>query len=707
MPSQSLPLSLPGLLKAFKTKFLAFLHSFKFILQQLYRMQFYPRLILLLLLSSILWAGNSFAQRTITKDNTQPNIQTDGRGNPINPKNNKVDSLKHRDNTEDSITITYRFLDSTRLHRMDSSVNDFNKRYPLPYHYVTSGNYGNAAKSYLFDPILRPGFDVGFHAFDVYRFKLEETKIYQTTRPYTELGYLLGNKAEQTIHAVFTQNKKSNLNYGFEYRFINATGFLKNQNASHNNFRFHTFYNSTNRKYTLYFIFLSNKLKSSENGGVVNETQLKNLAFSDPFEMETRLGNTNTLSRNPFNTSILTGNEYKDNTIFIRHHFDLGKKDSLVTDSTTFKIFYPRIRLQHTFKYTKSSYQFRDTKVDSASYNKYLFYTVDSASIPQVEFFDKWRDIINEFSVISFPQKNNLNQFLKFGAAFQDIRGEYNNSTDKLHNVYALAEYRNRTRNQHWDIEANGVLYLNGFNSGDYSALASLKRSFGKLGYLELSAQNVNRTPSAIFYGKTNFPVKTSPGFKQENYSRLFAVYEIPKQRLRLSANYYVITNYVYFDSFYHARQESTLFNILHVAAEKIFKLSKHVFLHSEVHLQQAAGNPPVNIPLIFTRNRLAYEGNLGFKNLDLATGIEIKYHTPYKSDNYSPLVGQFVFQDSTTISNRPDVSLFLHFRIKSFKGFIRTENLNTLGKNYNFAASHYPRTPFWVRVGIWWSFVN
>ncbi|MGG2324743.1 hypothetical protein, partial [Salmonella enterica] len=85
-------------------------------------------------------------------------------------------------------------------------------------------------------------------------------------------------------------------------------------------------------------------------------------------------------------------------------------------------------------------------------------------------------------------------------------------------------EYRNRTRNQIWEIEAAGKLYINGFNSGDYQALASLKRQLGKkAGYLTLGFQNVNRSPSFILNSLSRFPVKNRTNYNKENIIRLFA----------------------------------------------------------------------------------------------------------------------------------------------------------------------------------------
>ena len=120
-----------------------------------------------------------------------------------------------------------------------------------------------------------------------------------------------------------------------------------------------------------------------------------------------------------------------------------------------------------------------------------------------------------------------------------------------------------------------------------------------------------------------------------------------------------------------------------------------------------------LNTPFVFTRQRLAFEGNF-FKNLNISTGLELRYHTPYKADNYSPVLGQFFYQDTTTISNLPEVSAFMHFRIRSFKGYLRAENLNTLRYDKelgftrnNLATPEYAYPGLVIRFGIYWSFIN
>ena len=104
----------------------------------------------------------------------------------------------------------------------------------------------------------------------------------------------------------------------------------------------------------------------------------------------------------------------------------------------------------------------------------------------------------------------------------------------------------------------------------------------------------------------------------------------------------------------------------------------------------------------------------LFYKNLNLSTGLEIRYASPFKANNYSPVMGQFFPQDTLTISNRPDVAAFLHFRIKGFTGYLKAENLNTVSFNNgfgfthnNFAAPTYATPGLIIRFGIRWWFIN
>lgn len=628
------------------------------------------------------------------------------------------DSIKfeHRDPFLDSVSIRFKYIDSVRSYSFDSSLIDYYNRVSLKPEYVWLGNNGRPVSSLLFNPFMKPGWDAGFHVLDPYALSTETTRFYNTTRPFTELDYQIGSGSEQLIQVLHTQNIKRNWNFAFQFRLLNAPGFFKSESGNHSNLRFNTYYQSPNKRYGIYLIALKNSLQSAENGGIVSDTFMtsKSGVYNSRFNIPVNLTAGSSLSSDLFNTALKTGTKYNQLKLLIRQQYDFGKKDSLVTDSSVIKLFYPRFRIEHTLQYNTYKYLFQNISPDSAFLDKN--YNITGIDISDTILFrDEWKEIVNDFSIYQFPDIRNQEQFLKLGAGLQNLsRKSIDTTNDNLYNILVHAEYRNRTKNKKWDIEAHGQLYLSGFNAGDYSAYISLERVIGKkLGALQVGFQNVNRTPSYIFRNNSSFPV-TIPvnGTNKENITHLFGTLRLPLLKMDLSGHYYFVTNYTYLKNFYEAEQQSSPFNVLLVKASKDFQLSRHWHWYTDVVVQKTAGNTPVNIPLLYTRNRLVFQGRF-FKNLVIATGLDTRFYTAYTPDNYSPLTGQFFPQDSIKIYNKPDIAAFLHFRIRSFTSYVRLENLNTVDfdgftftKN-NYAAYLYPYEGLIFRVGIFWNFVN
>ena len=219
---------------------------------------------------------------------------------------------------------------------------------------------------------MKAGFDPGFHAFDIYKWKPERMRFFNTTRPYSELNYLIGSRAEQIIEIFHTQNIRPNWNASFNYKQINSPGFFISQKTAHNNYHFTSWYQSNSKRYNNYIIILSNTLQASENGGMLSDQDyLNDPAFKERILVKTHLGDKEAYSNNFFNTKISTGNRYHEVTMMMRQQYDLGKKDSLVTDSTVVPLFYPRLRFEHTFSYNKYSYEFVDASIDPGYYAPY------------------------------------------------------------------------------------------------------------------------------------------------------------------------------------------------------------------------------------------------------------------------------------------------------------------------------------------------
>jgi hypothetical protein len=636
-----------------------------------------------------------------------------GGGNSGSSNGTSKDSLQKRDQNADSITIYYKLYNNNEVLKLDSSINDFFIHYPLPYTTYNLGNLGTATKSYLFSPIQKGGFDAGFHAYDRYFYTLEGTPFYQTTRPYTDFGYLLGGNGEQMVEIKHTQNKQQQLNFSFEYRFSNSPGNVKNQNSNLNNMRITAHFQSKRKQYETYFVMLNNKAASSENGGLVKPSRLDSLSLNNPYELETRLGISGVAFANPFNTSIASGNTYKSNTLLWKQSYDLGQKDSIVKDTVVIHLFYPRLRFQNEIKYENSEFSFIDNAPNASSYLKYFNCDIGGSAI--VQFIDKWSVLTNEFSMVSYPQKNNSNQFLQVGQGYTNLNTTLDNQkTWNNYDIYAFGVYKNKTRNQLWDLLTAGKLYLNGYHAGDYDAQFYLSRLLSSKGnYLKLSFQNSNRTPSTNYLGITNYPIISLKSIQKENIINVSGETGNRATGWKLGGSYELINNYHYFSTGYKPAIYTPAFSYIRGQLEHKIKLSTHWNWYDELNVQIVDQAAPVNLPLLLTRQRLAFEGNF-YKNLFLSTGLELIYHTDYKADDYMPLTGQFYVQNDYTLHNRPTANAFLNFMIKRFKGYVRLENLNTLlltspslGNSYNFTSRNYPGTGTWFRVGIWWNFIN
>ena len=651
-----------------------------------------------------------------------------------NQKSKDTLGFKHRDDLADSITISYRYLDSLKSDKLDSSVSDFNRIYSVPADYVTLGNNGLAAYPVLFTPVLKAGWDAGFHAYDLYMYDIENTRFYKTTRPYTQLTYLLASGKEQLIKVEHTQNIKPNWNAGIEYRLISAPGFFQTQNSNHNNYRFFTNYQGKRKRYAAYFVLVGNKLNASENGGIQNDSSISDPKMAKRFSVPVNLGGSAATTYNVFSTKVNTGNFYNNFTAFLRQSYDFGIKDSIkINDSTTDYLFYPKFRFQHTLNYSSYTYRFKDTvgatyaKLDAALLNKWYGVSLNSGAGINFGVQDRWKFVSNDFAIKQFPETKNPAQFIEAGLRLENFQGIFSHSalgtfplavfpqpevTKNYYNIVLHGEYRNKTRNKKWDALLNGEFYATGFNAGDYSAYATLTRFLNaKLGDVQVSFQNVNRSPSYIFEGNSAFNFNDTLNTKKENIIVFSAQANNPK--FTLLARNILITSYTYFKNYREADQFNGIVNITQFVASTKNKVAGHLNLYSDFTVQQTAGNNPIRVPLFYTRQRLAFEG-VFFKNLNLSTGIDVKYNTPYKANNYSPVNGQFFPQDTATISNLPELSAYFNFRIKSFTGLVKVENLNTVSfdnglgfTNNNFAAPNYPTPGYIFRIGVQWKFVN
>ena len=94
-------------------------------------------------------------------------------------------------------------------------------------------------------------------------------------------------------------------------------------------------------------------MQAADNGGLQNLSDLNVTTFTDRTTTPTNLGNGSTYAADRFHKVFGTGTKYNTATFMLRQQFDIiGKKDSIVTDSTVIPLFYPFFRAEHTIKYS-------------------------------------------------------------------------------------------------------------------------------------------------------------------------------------------------------------------------------------------------------------------------------------------------------------------------------------------------------------------
>ena len=637
---------------------------------------------------------------------------------PADAKNDsaKKSTFLKRDFNADSITISYSYLHNSTPQKIDTTLNDFQKIFQAPYNFFNLGNFGMPLQSYTYLMSENIGFRLGYDVFQPYLNQLSTTKFYNTTRPYVDFLYQSGPNEEQQLGFLYTRNISPQSNVSLEYKFVYAPGFLKNQAANQTQVRFANYFSTKNKRYQYFLVIMHNKAGANENGGLVDISQLGMPNLGSIFGLNTRFGSDQVFGQNLFSTTLNIGNIFHQTTVFFRHFFDFGQKDSTKIQDKKIAVFYPRFRIEHIIKLEDVAHYFVNSYSDSPTFSKYQTYFNVNYSSLKPNPFDYWRVFNNELNLYLFPYKHNTRQYLKAGFGWENIFDLANlpNSNYTNDNAYIQGEYINRTRNQVWDIEARAKLYILGAFSGNLSIYGQIYKTIrGGKNFIKLSGFLINRSPDFFLNGNTNFWQNSNQVSGTENISKFSFETGTTNNNWTFQGNYIIFNNYFYLSNLADAQTFTKVFNLVQVNFSKKFNLTKILKWYPEIHGQLVIGNGPIKVPLFFTRQRLLLEGFFQ-KNLQYSIGFEALYATPFNVNGYNPINGQFYFQDNFLLVNYPNINFISHIKIKRCYLFLRFEEINNYDifngftqTNYNFQNQYYPHNPFYIRFGVKWGFVN
>ena len=144
-----------------------------------------------------------------------------------------------------------------------------------------------------------------YSPYSIWNYTPENLPQYNTKTPYTELAYYgtlfsSQEKEESNVRVLTTQNITPQLNLTLEYRRYGGNGILKREDT--NNKTFVLAANYLGKKYMMHAGYIYNKVNRSENGGIVDESWIRDTTV-DAREIDIYLRD--------------ASNQLKKNTVFL------------------------------------------------------------------------------------------------------------------------------------------------------------------------------------------------------------------------------------------------------------------------------------------------------------------------------------------------------------------------------------------------------
>jgi len=600
--------------------------------------------------------------------------------------------------------------------RPDTSVHDFHRRpLALPW-WRDLGNLGSPARPLFFRPQnMAAGPSLGYTAFDAYRYIPDSLAYWNTTRPYSFFNFMLGTRSESRVELGVTQNIRPAWNVALLYRKTTSPGFFKIQRTNHDNAALTTDFTSPGKHYALRLAATFNNHQHDENGGILSEDFLLDDAYGDRQTVPVRFQATDYgVRRSPVETTL------RDVGLLLAHRYTFGPVDTAwAEDSTSYTAtLRPRFAVAHRLEGGTQRYRFRDLRPDSLRYD--FLFARDFLLNDSVTTEQRWQFLDNALALEGFARLAGETVRVSAGAGartdyFRTERIVAEDESQLQGNVYLTGAVGNRgdglpdTARGPWAYSATARLFVLGPSLGNGEIHARLGRRIGarRETLLEVGANAVRSDAPYNYTTYRNAYFGRRADLVPETKAAAWASASVPRAGLSAGVRAWALTNLVYLNEAQDFSQWAPVFNVAQGWVRHLLPLGKFV-LDNEIAVQQRTGGGPVNVPLVAGRTALSYERFLFNRALQLATGIEARYHTPYNADGWSPFFGRFFFQESILVSNVPEATAFFNFRVKRFRAYLSGDQLQQLVWRKNvITAPGYPAQSAMFRGGFSWVLVN
>ena len=590
-----------------------------------------------------------------------------------------------------------------------------------------------------------------YSPYSIWNYTPENLPQYNTKTPYTELAYYgtlfsSQEKEESNVRVLTTQNITPQLNLTLEYRRYGGNGILKREDT--NNKTFVLAANYLGKKYMMHAGYIYNKVNRSENGGIVDESWIRDTTV-DAREIDIYLRDaSNQLKKNTvfldqtyripltFLTDIKGAKERKRQEVVrdsimasgdsvaiaalaeaeaSRLALEASQADTarLNTDITTAFI-------GHSSEYSVFSKTYTDKISDQFGKDFYgdRFYinpttSMDSLRVMRLENkvfirLQPWKDdaIVSKLDVGIGDKLANYYSFRPI-----DYLQGANNVIQNSVYLYAGAngQYKKYMR---WD--AKGKYNFLGYEINDFEIEANMtfsaypfrrdRKSPLTVGvHFETSLKEPDYYQQHLF---TNH-YKWDNNFSKISTTKLEASLSIPRWDMGASFGYGLLSDNIYYDTQGIVRQNTAPLSVMTATLQKNFRLWKFHLDHRAM-LQLSSNQDVLPLPLLALNFRYYIQFDVVKKVMQMQIGANGTYTTEWYAPAYNPVLGVFHNQDERKYGNCPYIDAFVNIQWKKAAIFIKVVNVNMGWPNKSadyFSAAGYIAPQRTIKFGITWPF--
>ncbi len=585
----------------------------------------------------------------------------------------------------------------------------------------------------------------------IWNYSAEDLPQYNTKTPYTELAYygtLFANKEkeESNVRVLTTQNITPELNLTLEFKRYGGNGMLKREDTGNRTFVAAT--NYTGKKYLMHAGFIYNKIERSENGGIIDESWIRDTVV-DSREIDVYLRDaSNKIKRNtvfldqtyriPFSfLKDLKGRKERRREAAVRDSImasgdtiaiaalleaekakmaeEQAKADTVTMDTDVTTAF-----IGHSSEYSVFRKTYTDNITDATGkefYNDrfYLNPTKSNDSLRVMRLENKvfirlqpWKDdgIVSKLDV---GIGDKLVNYFSFRPA-DYLQG----GTNVIQNSVYLYAGANGQYKKYLNWNAKGKYNFLGHEINDFNIEANMSFSAypfrrDRKSPLTLNLHFETSLKEPDYYQQRLYTnhFKWENDFSKISDTRIEASLSIPRWDMAASFGYALLSNNIYYDNTGTVQQNTSPMSVMTAVLKKDFRIWKFHLDHQAM-LQLSSDRNVLPLPLVALNFRYYLQFDVVKNVMQMQIGANGTYTTRWYAPAYNPVLGVFHNQDVREYGNCPYIDAFVNIQWKKASIFIKAVNVNMGWPNKSadyFSAAGYIAPQRAIKFGITWPF--